>query len=168
MHFSVSYNEVISLFHLTWRDIQYAVLKNILNVSCVISHALNEIDIVNADNELLLQLAIMDKDECYRSDITDILVALANSEYNLGDEHYNSKWVYILLKILYDNKNKYKDPLDIVEKIYDEFGCPKEISGIVRYMPSSKSKPNEKEYNDNLLYNNWVLYLKRYKKTYSK
>lgn len=51
-------------------------------------------------------------------------------------EEIKEKWLYLILKWLYKNRSKYKDPLAIVEELYEEFEYPEDMKTFVRYMPS--------------------------------
>ncbi len=50
-------------------------------------------------------------------------------------------WLYLLLAWLFENRTSFSDPWVEIEKVYADFGYPKEISGFVRFMPVPKGEP---------------------------
>jgi hypothetical protein len=66
--------------------------------------------------------------------VTKLVNQLAAKEVNQND-CIKSKWLYLLLEWFFVNKLFINDPLGLVEKIYDDFDYPEEITAFVRYMP---------------------------------
>jgi hypothetical protein len=66
------------------------------------------------------------------------------------------------LRWLYDNRDRFPDPLQEVAEVYADFGYPESISGFVKYLPPSDGYQPElhtKEENQQRLYQHWREYL---------
>ena len=72
---------------------------------------------------------------------------------------------YILLSLLFENKEKFEDPLRAVEIVYDDFGFPKSLEKFVRYMPI---EDNESIGTEEQMYKHWEDYLNSQKKRFEK
>ena len=82
------------------------------------------------------------------------------------DHILSHKWLYILLKYIYENRAQIEDPLGAVEEVYTDFDYPIEIESFVRYMPSDDLI--ESNYNSNVskLMSKWLDFIKRNDKIY--
>lgn len=78
---------------------------------------------------------------------------------SVGNEATKEKHLYVFLKWLWDTKEKYIDPLEIIEYIYAGFGYPAEIAKFVKYMPMVHEKMPTREMNLKKLYDEWGNYL---------
>ncbi|WP_142836485.1 DUF2247 family protein [Planococcus salinarum] len=70
--------------------------------------------------------------------------------------------MYLTLYWLYENKEKFPDPLTQVEEIYADFDYPESISKFVSYMPLEEDEgplPPTREVAISNIYKNWVDYL---------
>lgn len=165
INIKVSYWDALRIADLSWGDILYAIENNFFELSVAITHAENVLE-HGGSEESVFELAVLNKNDFESSKVKDIIQSLAKGEIEFTEDYYYHKWVYIITKLLYENKDSFLDPLRVIEEFYDNFGYPSEISDIIRYMPSNKSIPGKKEYNDNLLYNNWLNYLNENEKKY--
>lgn len=155
----VSYFEVCKIADLNWGDILYAIENNFFEMSVAITHAENVLK-HGSSEELVFELAVLNKNDFESGKVKNTVQNLVKEEIEFSEDYYHHKWVYIITKLLYENRDSFSDPLRVIEEFYDNYGYPNEISDIIRYMPSNKSIPGDKEYNDALLYNNWLNYLK--------
>ena len=84
-----------------------------------------------------------------------IRLALLAAQETTTSQEVRSKWLYILLAWLYENKDMFEDPLAIVEEIYVEFDYPEEIAHLIRYMPIEEADLGSKEANLGRLVTRW-------------
>lgn len=158
INIKVSYPDACKIADLVWGDILYAIENNFFDLSVAITHAYNVLKYDSS--ELEFELAALYKSDFDGNEVKNILRNLVKEEAEFTEDYYYHKWVYIISKQLYENRLLYSDPLKTIEDFYNNFGYPNEISDFIRYMPSDKSIPGNKEYNDTLLYKNWLDYLK--------
>lgn len=69
------------------------------------------------------------------------------------------------MKWVFENKEHYADPFEVVETIYADFDYPEEISQFVRYMPSNQPLLDLVDFNKERLYKNWSDYLEKQKRS---
>jgi len=60
---------------------------------------------------------------------------LAGDEPVVPEGALRKKWLYLLLRWLFENRERFSDPLALVEEIFCDFGHPLEMAGFIRYMP---------------------------------
>lgn len=159
INIKVSYFDVCGIADLNWGDIQYAIENNFFELNVAITHAENVLE-HDISDDLVFELAILNKNDYETNEVKNIIQELVKKEIGFAEDYYYHKWVYIVTKLLYENRDSFTDPLKVIEEFYNNFGYPSEISDIIRYMTSNKSIPSNRKYNDNLLYSNWINYLK--------
>ena len=162
----ISYSEVYKIAELNWGDILYAIENNFFEAGVVITHAEKILEQGSLD-DTVLKLAVLNKNDYESSEVKNLILDLVKREKKFTQNYYYHKWVYIITSLIYENRSSYAEPLKVIEEFYDNFGYPSEISEIIRYMPSNESVPGDKEYNDALLYRNWIKYLKDNERKYS-
>jgi hypothetical protein len=91
------------------------------------------------------------------------LLKSLNEKYSSTESDPTKPWIFLLLSYLFENKEKYDDPLGIVEQLYADFDYPEEISPLVRYMPL----PEGVEGSEDLLLQNWRTALSNYESVFS-
>lgn len=69
------------------------------------------------------------------------------------------KWLYLILKWLFERRNDIENVLEIVEEIYEVFDYPDCIVSFVRYMPSEAGDLGSLKLNRERLFENWAHYL---------
>ena len=75
-------------------------------------------------------------------------------------ETAKNKIMYVLLSLIFENKGIFEDALRAIEIIYSDFGCPKAIEGLVRYMPAENE---ETVCTEEQIYRDWEKYLSEQK-----
>lgn len=156
------YNYVKNLVNLTWSDILYGIEHGFLAQEAAIEHA---IDIIGKEQESpskVLDLACLDKSESICPHIVELSSQMSEQENNAQE-----KFLYVLLKWVYEHKELYTDPLEVIVYIYSDFDYPEEISSFVRYMPMGQPDLGSLELNIERLYNNWKDYLEKQRFRYS-
>jgi len=150
-----SYKDIKEYIPWSWQEIQYAVNQNIISSENVIEHAIKVLDEGILGYDIVLELAILDKDE----DISPFLKKLTMLEKLEDEEYIKAKWLYAVLWSLYQKRNSYEDALEMVERIYSDFDYPQNIASLIRYMPSEEGDLGSRELNAELLYKKWERYL---------
>lgn len=150
-----NYEFIISKVKLTWGDIEYGIENKYISSDIAIDHAMHELAECEDYSQDLIDLASLSKGDT----VYPYLMKLAEVSKELKDNIIKEKWMYLILDWIYNNKNKYSDPLGIVEEIYADFDYPEIILSFVRYMPSNEVDLGSVELNDARLFKNWKNYL---------
>lgn len=163
--FFLKYNfkEEMKNYIFNWQEILFALDNKIIASDDVIEYAiyvLNE-NIIGFD--IVLEITCLNKDENVKPYIYE-LIKLENKQ---DVSYIKNKWLYIILKWLYDNKDKIENSLEIVEELYELFDYPKSITSFVRYLPSETGDLGSPELNKAKLFENWKKYLDLVKDEYS-
>lgn len=153
--FELRYDFVSKRVNLTWKDILYAINRNLLPSDSAIEHATAKISQSEEYNQSLLDLASLYKGES----VQPYLDELAKLDSGQDDTILNEKWLYLVLDWVFENKDNYVDPLGIVEQIYADFDYPEVIAAFVRYMPSDEPSLGTAKLNEARLYEKWKDYL---------
>lgn len=85
------------------------------------------LSVTPAEEELALLLP-QDLDE-----VSDLVARMKVADEPL--EERQRVWLFLALDWLLDHQTEVADPHQIIELLYDDFGHPEEIRGLVRYMP---------------------------------
>ena len=94
---------------------------------------------------------------------------LANTEPVVSEEILRQKWLYLILRWLFENREQFSDPLAMVEDIFCDFGHPLEIAKFIRYMPVTDNydpRQHSKAENEERMFNHWREYLKTAEKQF--
>ena len=153
---------VVSTVNLTWSDLLFAVENGFMARVAAVEHAQYVIEKEEESPQKVLDLAWVGNEE----DMYLYLKELANHSSEQASNMPQNKFLYLLLNWIYENKERYSDPLEMVETIYADFDYPEEISKFVRYMPTTQSILSSNETSVDRLYNNWVTFLKEEKMKY--
>ena len=104
----------------------------------------------------VMDLSIAESNE----DVQPMIECLVDLENSQSEEMIKRKWLYAILLHIYNKRDQYADPLELVEIIYADFDYPDEIEGFVRYMPISDLGYGVNGTAEEYLYDNWNKYLK--------
>lgn len=151
----LKYDFVSKKVKLTWKDILYAINRNFLPSDSAIEHAMVKISQSEEYNQALLDLASLYKGES----VQPYLDELARLDLGQDDSMLNEKWLYLVLDLVFENKDNYADPLGVVEQIYADFDYPELVTTFVRYMPSDEPSLGSLELIELRLYKKWKDYL---------
>lgn len=106
------------------------------------------------DDENLLELALnILLDDSYIN--TDV-----SNDVKRENDLISSKWRYILLLWLYENRKNSSADYDRIDTVYADFGYPVDMERFISYMPAH-GNPDKLGY-DNILHN-WKDYLNTYR-----
>ena len=79
------------------------------------------------------ELALLLSDDLDRFD--DLIVDL-----EIVDEPSEQRarlWLFLTIAWLFDHRQDFRDPLEVIEMLYADFDYPDEIQGLVRFMPTA-------------------------------
>ena len=121
-----------SMIPLSWGDINWGCKNHIIDWSDAVTFAADNLN--SKSTSLEMDLSITDPSST--EDIKEIMEKLS-AETSEKSNTEKRNWLIIVLSWIYNERQKYSDPLEIVEEIYADFDYPPEIESIVRYMPPS-------------------------------
>jgi len=152
---SIPWTFVRKNVHLAWRDILFGIDNELLDPDVPIEMATDQIATSESPSAVLIELAGLGKGERSR----DLVKQLATTELDPESSVVHDKWLYLVLAWVYEHRAEYSDPLEVVEKIYADFGYPPRIACFVRYMPTCEPDLGSQELNEQRLYEKWKQYL---------
>jgi hypothetical protein len=150
--------------NLSWRDLLFAIEHGFMTKKAAIEHAEYVIEKEQEPSQKVLDLAWVNSEES----IYPYLNELSNQSSEQDSDAPEEKFLFLLLNWVFEHKEQFSDPLEMVEAIYADFDYPEEISKFVRYMPVQQPISNSIETTVQKLYNNWEMFLKEEKMKYSK
>jgi hypothetical protein len=154
-HFKFDYLDIREHVSLSWKEMKYAVDNNLIDAESLVKHAVFVLDEGILGYDIVLELAILQDYE----DASPYILKLIELEEEQDEEDIKAKWLYLVLWVLYKNRNEYDNALEIVEEVYSDFDYPPSISSFVRYMPSDEPDLGSYEANIERLYHKWEQYL---------
>lgn len=128
---SIPIDFIASMASLSWRDVAWAYRSGFLTWRDVQKYADEQVK-SGVVNPLVAELPSIGKENLWR--LSELLDTLAARDVG-AIEATKEKWLFICLEWVYQNRNKYKNPLTLVEEIYADFDYPSEIESFVSYMP---------------------------------
>lgn len=152
----ISYDFLRAHTNINWSSLRFGLRNGLISYMVPIKFAIDQSSDFDIPNPKILDLSTAKGEELVGSLVDE----LANSEPISPDEKFLSEWLYIVLAWVYDHRDSYADPLQMVENIYADFGYPENIKGFVRYMPMEGEDLGSREANENRLFERWRAYLK--------
>jgi len=143
---------------LNWSELLYGLEHSFINEKGVSEFACE--GLTEKSSQEAISLASLLPQESYLT--LDLLRGLATNEPAIETDKAKP-WIFLLLSFLFDNKDSYSDPLNIVEQIYSDFDYPEELSPLIRYMPASEGI----EGSEDQLFKNWEKVLSDYNSFFS-
>ena len=141
----------------------YAIEEGFLSAETAVEHAIAELEKNENPAPAIIDLACLKKGESIHPYIDNLAGTIPEHK----NKETQEKILYALLNWVYEKKNEYSDPFEVVEIIYADFDYPKNISKFVRYMPCDQLPLGTLEENIGRLYNNWKLFLDMQKQKYN-
>lgn len=160
----IPFSYALELVNINWNDILFAINNGYFNNASAIEYAIILLG-KDEENEKILDLACINSSEITKEELLqEYVIELADTVPEREKEETKDKIMYVLLNLLFDNKNTFEDPLSAIEVVYDDFNFPKLIENFVRYMQIEKENSISivKQY-----YNNWEKYLCSQKSRFS-
>ena len=147
----------------SWQEISFGLMHKIITVDDVIAYATYIINENTMGFDIVLKITCLRSDE----DIYPYLQELIELEECQDIGGIKERWLYLILKWLYEKRNDNESAIKIVEDIYELFGYPDSITSFVRYMPSETGDLGSLELNRERLFRNWADYLEEYEENHS-
>jgi hypothetical protein len=158
---------VLGRTFLTWREALWGYEHQWIDWSCLTELAVERISSESKSHPAAIELAGMMKEET--AGAGDLVRVLANTEPVVSEEILRQKWLYLILRWLFENREQFSDPLAMVEDIFCDFGHPLEIAKFIRYMPVTDNydpRQHSKAENEERMFNHWREYLKTAEKQF--
>ena len=141
----------------TWPELVWAYEMAILGWKNLTDVAEAEVE-SGRDDVSMVELAGVGRSDSWRAiEIAQDIAARCGA---VNQESCQRKWLHLLLKCLYERRDQFSDPLQIVEQLYADFDYPEEIAGFVRWMPARESVSGEAE-GLQRIEKEWKAYLER-------
>jgi hypothetical protein len=113
-----------------WNDLAWAATNHWLDAKSLADLA----DGLARDNDAL-RVAIHERDLADdEAGLRSILVRQAKREGHL-EAAAREHWLHVAVVWVYEHRSLFDDPWAILEEIWEAFGHPKSINGLVRWMP---------------------------------
>lgn len=150
----VPYSFIRKRTRLTWNEVKYGIMQGLFHPRDATEVALDAVE-RGADSELILELAASNPHES----VLSLVERLAACETPQEVRAVQRKWTFLVLAWVFEHRNEYEDPLDIIEKIYADLDYPEQVAPFVRYMPEEGPDLGSKERNEQRLFQRWAAYL---------
>lgn len=151
----IPYAFVAGLLDLSWRDIDYGLERQLISPKVAIELAADRLGRNASVTPEEIALAALPDD----APVIGVVKRLASTEPPCSVDEMKSRWLYIALRWLFENRTRVGDPLSLVDEMYADFEYPEEIASFVRYMPMVGPDLGSREKNEARLYEYWKAYL---------
>ena len=136
-----TYEYVACLVPLYWQDLLYAIKNNFMSHQSAIDYAMDEVKNNPSASEDALELACMLKSEAkYPYDIYHLVNSIVLSQKKDTEKEEREKFLFISLNWVYDHKDDYENPTEVIDILCDEIEYPVEIKNLLSFMPSPESE----------------------------
>ena len=144
---------------LSWQDALWGYERQLIGWSDIVAIAEDRL-LLGSEDSMEIELACLEKSEAQQ--VGELLRALASNEPDDVGSTSDTKWLFLILAWLFDNRDAVSDPLGEVERIYADFDYPTEIESFVSYMPVTDGyDPSQHSIEENKvrLFSKWEQYL---------
>jgi hypothetical protein len=124
---------VLGQVSLAGRELLWGYDHGWISWDCLTEFATRQLVSKNSNSMAEVELAGLLPIEAYRA--RDLAEELADNEPPMSEEAVREKWLYLILRWIFENRQRTVEPFAIVEALYADFGYPHEIARFVRYMP---------------------------------
>jgi len=164
---SIPYLYFSDLVNLNWYDILFAIRNDFMSYQSAVEHAIIEVKRNKDYSETVFDLASLFLDEADSYTILPLLDKVIKEIPDEMKKDTKNRILYVLLNWIFEHRENYKDPLEVVEFVYDDFNFPKSMKSFVRYEPTDQPLSDNIEENIERLYNNWKDFLDAQRLKYS-
>lgn len=151
---SVPYEFIKDRAKLTWREVKYGIEEALLAPPDAIDVAVDYL-VDGVESESVVRLASLERD----APVLEYVVQLAQTEPERDVVAISDKWAFLVLAWLFEHRDRYADPLGLVEKVYADLGYPEKVAPFVRYMPSDEPALGSSEAHEQRLLQRWADYV---------
>lgn len=155
LEIQVPYSFIRQRTRLSWAEVKFGIEERMLRPLDAIEVAADSLEHEEA-TELVTELASASPDE----PILERVISLASNEQQRDIQSIQRKWAFLVLAWVFEHRDEFQDPLEIVEKVYADLGYPEQVAPMVRYMPTEEYDLGSKEQNEERLFRRWGDYLK--------
>lgn len=120
-------------YSLSWREAVWAYDQGWIGSKVLTESATRQLASDRHNASVEVELAGLLPLESIRA--RDLAGEVASKEPPLSDEVIKSKWLYLILRWLFENREQAVDPFALIDELYTAFDYPAEIMPFVRYMP---------------------------------
>ncbi|WP_296263769.1 DUF2247 family protein [Pseudomonas sp. UBA6562] len=119
---------------LSWKDIEYGLKNDFMTAKEVVEYTVRKLSSESSAEHYTLA-CLEGEDEFH---VQESVSCLAGRELS-GEVGSERVWVYLVFLWVFVNKDKFQDPLAVIEELYADFDYPDFIAPAVRYMPAEDS-----------------------------
>ncbi len=120
---------------LDWGDIAYGYRRGFIDATTVVSLAVEKV--TAGEEGATAELAALLSDELDRvPELLKLAAAGASSE-----EISSRIWMFLILRAVWREKERFRRPLLVVEAVYEQFDHPPEIAHLIYYVPPDDGIP---------------------------
>jgi hypothetical protein len=146
---------------LRWADLLWGYEKALITWRDLVYFA-KEKEIDGVADELELELSTVDKNCVWK--VRELAENLRKNE-SFKEDDLKNNWMFLTLSWIYENRENFADPLELVEEVYADYGYPDQLIPFVRFIPPLDGydpASHTKEENVDRLMKNWESYLNCY------
>ena len=145
---------------LTWREMLWGYEHQWADWSCLNELATLRVGLDCESKPVEVELAGMLK--CESAGAIELVRKLVDDERPLPEDVLEKKWLYLVLRWLFENRHLVPDVFAIVEELFSDFDYPQEMATFVGFMPPTdgyEPSKHSKAENVDRMFNNWQKYL---------
>jgi hypothetical protein len=144
LNMEFTYEYARNLLPLNWIDMRYAIRNKFLAHQTAIDHAIDEIQKSDCSTKEVIELAcILQSEAKFPYDINRLVDILASSYTAYNEIDSRNKFLYLSLNWVYEHKEDYCNPIEVIDIICDEIDYPDEVKNLVSFVPASNSIEKE-------------------------
>ncbi len=151
----IPYGFIRDRVRLSWRELRFGFENELAHPGVAVELALDRLEEIEEPPPALLELAGLSRD----APMARLVEQLAEGDAPAPENDVRDKWLYLVLAWIYEHRDMYADPLELVEAVYADFGYPEQIANLVRYMPMSDPDLGSREANERRMLEWWKQYL---------
>lgn len=137
LNMTFTYEYVASIVTLNWNDINFAIKNNFLVYQTAIEHALVELQKNESQLPEVMELACILQSELeFKYDVVDLVSKLATPQRSEDNSNLREKFLYVSLNWVYEHKDDYCNPIEVIDILCDETNYPDEVKNLVSFMPT--------------------------------
>lgn len=111
--------------YLTPGELRYGYDNEWLTSEDVVKLALAGVVPGSGKMDIVSDISLLLSDELYR--LPELMDQLADRDEEV--------WTYLALAWVHENQAEFDEPLEVVERLYADFGYPDDVASFVRFMP---------------------------------
>lgn len=142
---------VLKRTRMRWREVLFGLANELLDPAAPVDLAAAQMTEEASNPPTLIELAASNAADPTRG----LVETLAPSEPMLSEEEVRDKWLCLVLAWLFEHRHNYRDPLELVEEVYADFGYPEQLAGFVRSMPMEGPDLGSRAQNEARLLERW-------------